>query len=342
MSESPFSDIFISHATEDEGVAKAWRYLIQGITGDAVKPWYTGCEDPGGGVMAGEDWRRTLTQALEHAKTILVVLTPGSNERPWVHYEVGFASGQKKRIIPILHFMEKDHVNELFQSIMPQAILGRNRAEVFKMLRDVVLAGEEVSAVRQEGWEAYYQKFDKMLVQEAIAAVTRTHFRDHFHKAQTARQLSGTWKAQWTQVHADGREELFEADALYIWTTESRIRLVGLNQKSGVKDLAAAEYRVYPMEGVVSSEAWIALSYWSAGTIPICGTCLLRRKGSSGRRLVGTWEGFTARSLDADPAYARGNVEMTKIEDIMVPMAELQQRLLDATPASPPSPAAAP
>jgi hypothetical protein len=333
MSEPVFSDIFISHATEDEGVARAWRYLIQGITGDAVKPWFTGCEDPGGGVTAGDDWRRSLTQALEHAKTILVMLTPGSNERPWVHYEVGFASGQKKRIIPILHFMEKDHVNELFQSIMPQAIMGRKKDEVFKMLKDVVLAGEAVSPVREEGWEAYFNKFDKMLVQEAIAAVTRTHFRDHFHKAQTAKQLSGTWKAQWTQVHEDGREEPFEADALYVWTTDCRVRMVGLNQKLGLaqKQETEPEYRVYPMEGVVSSESWIALSYWSAGTIPICGTCLLKPKGSTGRRLVGTWEGFTARSIEDDSAYTRGKVEMTKIDDVMIPMADLQQRLHAAT-----------
>jgi hypothetical protein len=335
MSKLNFSDVFISHATEDEGLAEAWRFLIQGVTGDEIKPWYSEYKRPKGGVKAGEDWRQTITQALEHAKIIIVILTPGSVERPWVHYEVGFARGQNKKVLPVLHFMERENVNNIFRTMTPQVIQGRDKQEVFKLIEDAILPDKEISDVRRSSWEFYFEEFRKKLVQERIASITRTHFQDHFHNLETAKNLQGTWTAQWSQVHDDGREEIFERDGLYIWTTEARIRMVGVNQKIGIKTLVQPEYKYYPMEGVVSSEHCVALSYWSAGTIPICGTCLLKRKGASGRCLSGHWQGYTALNIDDEPVYTRGLVEMVKIDDKFLTPEELEAKLAEPSTSPP-------
>ena len=70
--------------------------------------------------------------------------------------------------------------------------------------------------------------------------------------------------------------------------------------------------RLYPMEGVVSKSGWVALSYWSGGTIPICGTALLGPRGSSGELLIGTWQGYTAKDLNDDPVFTTGRVVMSR------------------------------
>ena len=105
----------------------------------------------------------------------------------------------------------------------------------------------------------------KLVEQQAQSSVSRTLFHDHFHMSKTAQHLEGQWFAKWTEQKPDGTEDVFEIDSLQIWSTEGRIRMVGLGMKG----------EPYPMEGVISSQGVIALSYWSKGEIPICGILLL-------------------------------------------------------------------
>ena len=128
-------------------------------------------------------------------------------------------------------------------------------------------------------------------------------------------------------MHDDGREEPFEKDAVYVWTTEFRIRMIGVSQKQGIDQFRSREFKFYPMEGIVSNQFWIALSYWSPGSFPVCGTCLLKCKGVNWRHLIGTWQGFTARSIEDEPAFTNGKVEMVKLDDKLTPIYEVEERL---------------
>ena len=105
--------------------------------------------------------------------------------------------------------------------------------------------------------------------------------------------------------------------------------MVGINAKKGIEEILPSESGFYPMEGVVSGEGRIALSYWSAGEIPICGTCLLQRKGSTGRKFVGRWQGYTTGdlSLDEEPRFTDGRVEFLRISKEMIPPEEVHEIL---------------
>ena len=63
------------------------------------------------------------------------------------------------------------------------------------------------------------------------------------------------------------------------------------------------------MEGVVSSKGHIAVSYWSQGKIPICGTALMEI-GPMGDMLIGTWEGHTLLAGETKLQRYRGRVVM--------------------------------
>lgn len=68
------------------------------------------------------------------------------------------------------------------------------------------------------------------------------------------------------------------------------------------------------MEGIVSVDRKVALSYWSESEVPICGTCLMKPQGARGDTLIGNWQGFTSKSIDDDPQFFKGRVLMSKNE----------------------------
>ncbi len=321
--------IFISHASEDHLLAQAWQNLIRIISIGSITPWYSGDKRAGGGIGI-EEWRKKISQVLSDAKHIIVLLTPGSNERPWVLFESGIAYGQNKEIIPVVHFMEKTEVHDIFKGL--EVYDGRSQEDVFKLIELMVFEGRRVPAKSKTAWQAPFDEFHQALSQERLATFTRNLFQDHFHNLLEAKKIEGVWAAQWIEIDADGNETPFEEDALYVWTTGSRLRMVGVNTKKGIEEILPGESGFYPMEGVISGERNIALSYWSAGEIPICGTCLLRRKGSSGNKYEGHWMGMTTRDIDEEAVLTQGRVLLTRIGRKIIPPTEVRQLLKQTKP----------
>lgn len=308
--------IFISYEAEDHRLAHAWQEFINTISNGRKMPFYAGDDTASGGIGL-EEWRRKVVKVLTAADHLLVLLTPGSNERPWVLYESGIAYGQGKNIAPVSHFMEKTQVHDVFKSY--EVYDGKEKKDVFKLVELMVFGGE-VPDASKKAWDGPYEKFRSQLSQQRLATFTRKLFRDHFHNMESAKKLEGIWAANWIEVDDDGTENPFEEDALYVWTDEARIRMVGLSAKTDEEDIMQGKVSGYPMEGVVSSGGWIALSYWSAGDIPICGTCLMRRRGASGQKYVGHWQGYTARDFSDEIKFTKGTVEFVKIaEEMLVP-----------------------
>ncbi|TWU00951.1 toll/interleukin-1 receptor domain-containing protein [Stieleria varia] len=304
--------VFISHAHEDKALAQAWQSLINTLTLGQVTPWYSSDDRGGGGVGPGE-WRKAIREHMIEADTILALLTPGSNERPWLVWESGYAEGQQKMIIPVTFFIDERGIHDVFRD--KQIYEGDKEPDTLRLLEE--LAGQHFGAAIPEAsktvWKTYVSQYMETVEQERTESLTRSLFHDHFHVRPTAERLSGTWYATWTEISDDG-ETMFESDRLEAWTTNGRIRFVGVSSKIGIEELIddAAEAFYYPMEGVVSSDGMIALSYWSSGETRYCGTAILKVSGGTGRLLQGTWQGFTARNVDEEPTQRNGRVVMAR------------------------------
>ena len=306
--------VFISHHHEEKLLARAWQDLIRTLTGNKVVPWFSSDDRAAGGITPGE-WHPQVRREIEDASVLLVLITPVSNEKPWLFFESGLASGQRKEIIPVYYFMKSDSLNSVFRSLQcydgdrPDGADGLKGLCAKLMLMDGVDASTYSAAV----WDAFLKQYLAVVKEERTNSYSRTLFHDHFHNFDSARKMEGKWFAKWTEIAADGRETVFEVDSLYVWTSATRLRLVGTSAKAGLETLSNSESaKVSPMEGVVSKAGWIAASYWSGGTVPICGTTLLAPKGASGELLEGTWQGFTARNLNDTPAFTRGRVVMSR------------------------------
>jgi hypothetical protein len=310
-------NVFISHHHEEKLLALAWQELIHTLTQGVCTPWYSSDERAAGGITPGE-WHPQIRQQIEAANLILVLITPVSNDKPWVFFESGLASGQHKEIVPIYYFMKSESLNSVFRSLQcyqgdrPDGATGVS-ALCGKLIRMHlgVDPPEDVKAT----WLMWINRYLGRVTEERENSHARTLFHDHFHNFSAALALEGDWFSKWTEIRADGTETVFEVDSLFVWTTNARIRMVGMSSKIGRETLstkARESARFYPMEGVVSRSGWVALSYWSGGSIPICGTTLLVPKGSSGELLEGTWQGYTAKDINDPPVFTHGRVVVAR------------------------------
>ncbi|MEE9392754.1 MAG: toll/interleukin-1 receptor domain-containing protein [Planctomycetota bacterium] len=294
--------IFISHAHVDKGLAESLKSLFEGITSGSIVVWHSSETRPTGGVDLG-DWRKQIWKRIEEAKTILVLLTPQSNDRPWLVWESGFAEGNKKHVVPVIFWHPREKIHSVFRD--RQSFRGDKAESIADLCGRIIKveSGRAPSEDLREMWMPAVEQFLEKVKLEHQESDERTLFHDHFHNHDTSEKMTGRWVARWTGIKADGTENFFEADTLRVWTDETRLRMVGDGAKG----------KPYPMEGVVSSLGQVALSYWSEGDTAICGTVLMRPVGASiGSRLVGSWQGFTAPDLESDISYTRGRVAMAK------------------------------
>ncbi len=298
-------NIFISHAHEDKPLAKAWQELLRWISNGEIDPWYSSDDRVEGGVGTGE-WRTKVQAKIENAEILLIIFTPGSNERPWLLWESGFAAGKSKVIIPIRFFISDEAVHSVFESL--EKFDGETEENVLNLCERILnmATGAVIPNETKEMWKILSAKYLKLVQNEKTVSFSKRLFHKHFHQTKIAEDLTGEWYARWTKLNDDNSEVIWETDKLHIWSAENRIRMVGFSSKKGVKEIENSQF--YPMEGVVSKTGWIAMSYWSGGTIPICGTCLLKPRGLTGDVLVGNWQGYTSLDLSEEATYTRGRV----------------------------------
>ena len=297
--------IFISHAHVDKDLAEGLKEMFADITSDAVVSWYSSEMRPQGGMDPG-DWRKQIWERIEEANIILVILTPQSNQRPWLVWESGFAEGHKKHVVPVLFWIKPEKVHSVFSD--RQTYRGDQQESLVDLCGRVIKieSNQAPSDARRAMWAPRVQDFLELVRHERQESDERALFHDHFHNLDTSEKMTGRWMSRWTRIDARGDETFFEADLLRVWTDETRLRIVGDGAKG----------KLYPMEGVVSSLGHVVLSYWSEGDIAICGTVVMKPMGASiGSRLVGTWQGFTTEDLDSELSYFRGRVAMAKIPD---------------------------
>jgi hypothetical protein len=308
-------DVFISHAHENRRLAEAWQRLLRSVSGGRIDPWYSSDPRAEGGVGPG-NWRDKVRARIAAAEAMLILITPGSNQRPWLVWEGGFASGQAKTVVPITYFVQARSIHSVFQNELCYS--GEDEQKVTELCARLVakLDGAAVPPEAVQSWRSFVDEYTAALLQEREESLSKRLFDDHFHQKERAEQMEGVWFAKWTRLNPDGTESVFELDTLQVWTNESRLRVVGINTKRNLDAVKDAKY--YPMEGVVSWSGWVALSYWSGGAIPICGTCLLRPRGASGNLFEGTWQGYTAPDFQDDPAFAQGRVVMARNRETVV------------------------
>jgi hypothetical protein len=91
--------IFISHHHGDATLAHHFVDLLESTTKGKLKSFCASDPRDTFGIGVGDEWYPTLIEKLTAATDVVVLLTPRSVDRPWIHYEVGFAKGREQSAV---------------------------------------------------------------------------------------------------------------------------------------------------------------------------------------------------------------------------------------------------
>jgi len=287
-------NIMISHEHREMQVAMAWKRLLDKVGGGEITTWFSSDPQSDGGIRVGQWWQELVHQ-ITASHFILATVTRQSQDRPWILWECGLASGQTttKGVIPVLiGFSSGDLKGPLanFQSYQ-----GDDLKSVEKLTRllatesGVVINDEELSkAITDE----YLPTIREFIDSEPLNRL----FGKGFHKSDPT--LSGVWDCIWY----DEKDDIFETDSIHLYMEEDKVRIIGKGAKG---------YE-YPMEGRLSPMRYLALNYWSVASLATCGTVILQ-VSSSGKRMKGEWMGHTTKDYEEDDIHlTRGKIVCTK------------------------------
>lgn len=86
-------DVFISYSREDK---EDVLHIVDALRQQNVTIWMDNL------LEVGDAWRMKLSEAIEKASTIIVMMSPSSKQSNWVDKEIAYAENWQKPIIPIL------------------------------------------------------------------------------------------------------------------------------------------------------------------------------------------------------------------------------------------------
>src|SRR5262245_419366 len=91
---------FISHINEEAEVAAK---LKAALTRDFLRMLDVFVSSDGESISAGNDWLKSIRDALQKSDLMLILCSPSSIHRPWVNFEAGAAWMRNIPLIPLCH-----------------------------------------------------------------------------------------------------------------------------------------------------------------------------------------------------------------------------------------------
>jgi tetratricopeptide (TPR) repeat protein len=135
--------IFVSHTHGDRPIVDALAALVKTLFGERVPVEYSSSKQPEGGPGPGRDWFDWIIGQVRGTEVAVIVLTPGSIQKPWVLWESGAVSGlalsmstEEGRVCPITFGLRSDQVPTPFARL--QTVSGTDEQDVKKFAYDLL------------------------------------------------------------------------------------------------------------------------------------------------------------------------------------------------------------
>jgi hypothetical protein len=90
--------LFLSHAAVEGELAKAMKGLIEQAFAGRTRVFLAKDD-----IETGHDWLKTIESTLETCRALLVCCSPSSIHRPWINYELGWATQRGIPVIPLCY-----------------------------------------------------------------------------------------------------------------------------------------------------------------------------------------------------------------------------------------------
>ncbi len=177
-------NILISHAHEEKDLAEAWKELIKTTSMGAISSWFSSDTHAEGGVTVGTVWLDDLYQRLTRSDFILAIQTPVSQDRSWIMWECGVASGINKErgIIPIVYSIGRGDLRNPLTAY--QAYQGEDSDQVYEVcMRLAGAAGlTPIDGMFNGPIKAYLEKVNRFRPSPALRAEQMGMWHDRFEQ----------------------------------------------------------------------------------------------------------------------------------------------------------------
>ena len=99
LHKPPTLSLFVSHSSRDDEFGLRLVHDLRRELGGDEAVWY----DSEGGLYGGDSWWRRIVSVLEKCDVFVIIISSNSMNSKWVMKELDIATGEGKRIIPILY-----------------------------------------------------------------------------------------------------------------------------------------------------------------------------------------------------------------------------------------------
>jgi len=134
--------IFVSHTHSDRPIVDALAGMVKKLFGTRVPVNYSSSKELDEGISAGRDWFRWIIEQVRNTDVAVIILTPGSIQKPWVVWEAGAVSGaalsiseDEGRVLPITFGLKSDQVPTPFARV--QVVNGIEEQDITLFMQDL-------------------------------------------------------------------------------------------------------------------------------------------------------------------------------------------------------------
>jgi tetratricopeptide (TPR) repeat protein len=143
MPEDQNGGIFVSHSHDDRPIVDALGAMVKRLFGNHVPFHYSSSKELASGIAPGGDWYGWIVERVQKSDLAVIVLTPGSIQKPWVVWEAGAVSGvalsasrDERRICPMTFGLKSNEVPTPFARL--QVVSGTEELDVTKFANDLL------------------------------------------------------------------------------------------------------------------------------------------------------------------------------------------------------------
>lgn len=105
-------NLFISHSSYDKKIVEILANLIRKVSLNQIHIWFSNDQCVNGGFLVGDNWFDSILNNLKNSQAVISLITPNSNNNPWILYESGYAEAlEKTKLIPLKFFINISQIS---------------------------------------------------------------------------------------------------------------------------------------------------------------------------------------------------------------------------------------
>lgn len=125
-------NLFISHSSYDKKVVEVLVNLIKKVSLNQIHIWFSNDTEVNGGFFVGDNWFETILSNLQKSQAVISLITPNSNNSPWILFESGYAEAlDSSKLIPLKFLININEISIPLQRKQIFSITSVDEANVF-------------------------------------------------------------------------------------------------------------------------------------------------------------------------------------------------------------------